>query len=146
MRKTYQLPCNIAQVLNIIGDRWTLLIIRDLLNGKTMFNELRHSLEGISANILSERLRSLEAEGIVAYHLYSSHPPRYEYRLTDKGLELSHVLNAIALWGYRNLETNYSVVKHSACGHEVELSYYCPHCESNVTDIEVEMINQDESV
>lgn len=146
MKKLYQLPCNIAQALNIIGDRWTLLIIRELLMGRTMFNEMKQSLEGISANILSERLRALEQEGIVTCSLYSNHPPRYEYKLTEAGTELSQVLDAIAIWGHRNLDKKYSVIKHAACGREIELAYYCPHCDSNVTDLEYRSVEADSEV
>lgn len=145
MRKGYNLPCNIAEVLNVVGDRWTLLIIRDLLAGKSMFNELRQSLEGISANILSERLRSLKKNHIVTYHLYSEHPPRYEYKLTEAGQQLCHVLNSITLWGRHYLDTAYSNVQHTGCGHGVELVYRCPHCDKSVDDISIKSFQRSET-
>ena len=72
MKERYDLPCNIAQTLNIIGDRWTLLIIRDLAFGKTKFNELKQSLTGIATNLLSDRLQMLENVGIVQFRRVSS--------------------------------------------------------------------------
>lgn len=141
LNKSYNLPCNIANTLDIIGDRWTLLIIRDLLLSRRRFNDLKGSLEGISPNILSDRLQSLEKSGIITSRLYSQHPPRYEYKLTPKGYELKHVLAAIAIWGNRNLETTYTRLVHSDCGTEVELSYYCPHCDKHTGDIALEPVS-----
>lgn len=135
MGKQYNLPCNIAKTLEIIGDRWTLLIIRELIKGRTRFNELKEALEGIAPNILSERLRYLEAEGIVSSNLYVKHPPRFDYELTEKGKELKHVLNALAIWGNRHFETRYYDLVHTECGHEVETSYFCPSCNIMTGDI-----------
>lgn len=135
VNKSYNLPCNIASTLDIIGDRWTLLIIRDLLLNRSKFNDLKGSLEGISPNILSDRLQALEKAGIVTSRLYSQHPPRYEYELTTKGYELKHVLAAIAIWGNRNLEPIYTKLVHSTCGTDVELAYYCPHCDQHTKGI-----------
>jgi DNA-binding HxlR family transcriptional regulator len=128
MSKGYNMPCNIAKTLDLIGDRWTLLIIRDLLTGRMKFNDLKLSLSGISPNILSERLQFLEQEGIVYSNLYSLHPPRYEYGLTDKGRALRHVVNALAIWGNRFLQPKYRILVHEDCGHEVRNAYYCPCC------------------
>ena len=104
MKKTYELPCNIAQSLNVIGDRWTLLIIHDILVGRRNFNELKKSLTGISSNLLSERLKYLEENGLIKSELYSEHPPRYHYTLTESGESLEHVFNALVLWGRNNLK------------------------------------------
>ena len=135
MPKKYNLSCNIARTLDIIGDRWTLLIIRDLLLGQRKFNELKASLTGIAPNILSERLQLLEANGIVRSVLYSQHPPRYEYHLTEAGRELKYVISALALWGNRFFAEKYYQVVHPVCGHEVNMAYYCPHCDANVNEI-----------
>ncbi|MFT4417176.1 winged helix-turn-helix transcriptional regulator [Fredinandcohnia humi] len=129
MKKNYNLPCNIAETLNIIGDKWTLLIIRDLLQGINKFSDLRESLSGIAPNVLSDRLRILEEEKIVETVQYSKHPPRFHYELTRKGVELKHVLNTIAIWGNSHLEQKYYEVIDRDCGHEVEIAYYCPVCE-----------------
>lgn len=102
MKRTYtsQLACPIARMLNVLGDRWTLLIVRDLLFfNRTRFNELLDSLKGLSPNLLSQRLKLLEESGIVERVMYSEHPPRMEYRLTDKGLALRPALEAMAEWG-----------------------------------------------
>ena len=134
MRKSYNFPCNIANTLDIIGDRWTLLIVRDLLFSHSKFNEIKESLKGISPNILSDRLQTLEREGIVKSTLYSKHPPRFEYELTEKGKELRHILNAIAIWGNKHLPNKYYEVAGS-CGHEVEMSYYCPTCDAYTEEV-----------
>lgn len=135
MQKKYNLPCNIARTLDIVGDRWTLLIIRDLLLGLNKFNELKASLTGIAPNILSERLQHLESNGIVRSVLYSQHPPRFEYHLTDAGKALKDVIFALAIWGNRFFTEKYASVVHSSCGHEVDMAYYCPHCNETVSDV-----------
>lgn len=129
VKKSYNLPCNIAETLNIIGDKWTLLIVRDLLTGVSKFSDLKSSLSGIAPNILSDRLRILEEEGLVKTELYSKHPPRLEYELTKKGQDLKHVLNAIAIWGNEYLDEKFYEVIDPQCGHEVKPTYYCPICE-----------------
>ncbi|NIK67301.1 MULTISPECIES: helix-turn-helix domain-containing protein [unclassified Paenibacillus] len=139
-KSIYQLDCNIAQTLNIIGDRWTLLVIHEIMTGKKTFNEIKQALKTISANVLSERLKQLEEDGLIASNLYSAHPPRYEYELTESGHDLEMVLNAYLLWGRKHLDKSYKVMKHADCGHEIELRYYCPKCESLVDNISVERI------
>src|SRR5947209_4018321 len=83
--KTYGLDCPIAKSLDVIGDRWTLLIIRDMLRGTTKYQDLLASLEGISTNLLAERLARLVDEGLVTKIMYSEKPPRAEYHLTEQG-------------------------------------------------------------
>lgn len=144
MTKSYNLPCTIAGTLDIIGDRWTLLIIRDLFLSKTKFNDLKLSLDGISPNILSERLQLLEQAEIVTAHLYSQHPPRYEYRLTEKGRALKHILAAIAIWGNQYLEPAYTQIVHRACGTEVLPSYVCPRCEKQTDELSLKVITAEE--
>ncbi|HZG13751.1 MAG TPA: helix-turn-helix domain-containing protein [Candidatus Bathyarchaeia archaeon] len=143
MSKKYNYSCNIASTLDIIGDRWTLLIIRDLFRGKRKFNELKQSLVGIAPNILSERLQHLEQAGIIHSTLYSKHPPRFEYVLTEKGNELRPVLAAIAIWGSRHLEQRYSKIIHQACGEEVSMTFYCPHCDSHTDDVRTIMLDEE---
>jgi DNA-binding HxlR family transcriptional regulator len=102
MPRTYssQLFCPIASTLNIIGDRWTLLVLRDVLVfSKSRFGDLLESLEGISANLLSDRLKRLEERGILEKVIYNEYPPRAEYRPTDKGRALLPVLREIYRWG-----------------------------------------------
>lgn len=110
MKNRYDLPCNIAQTLNILGDRWTLLIVHELLIGETYFNDIKLKLPGLSANVLSSRLKELEEAGIVQSELYVQHPPRYRYHLTKRGQDLEHVFNAMILWGTEHLNTCYKEI------------------------------------
>lgn len=144
MKKGYELPCNIAQSLNIIGDRWTLLIIHEILIGHQHFNEIRVSLTGISSNLLSERLKYLEEEGLIEATLYSKHPPRYKYSLTQSGQDLEHVFHSLVIWGRKHLQKCYKKLEHTACHHEVEMAYYCPHCRENVEDLMVIPVDVEE--
>jgi DNA-binding HxlR family transcriptional regulator len=91
--------CPVACTLDLIGDRWTLLIIRDLFQQKHRFSQFLESGEGIKTNILSERLKRLEAAGLVERARYQEHPPRYEYHLTEAGRSLSPILEAMYSWG-----------------------------------------------
>ena len=93
-----QESCSVAQVLEIIGERWTWLIIRDAFLGLTKFLEFEQSL-GIARNVLTDRLNRLVQEGIFERVLYQERPARYEYRLTQKGADLFTALNAIRQWG-----------------------------------------------
>ena len=95
--------CPVARTLDIIGERWAILILRDLLlQGPRKFRDLEESLAGISPNTLSARLKLLEEHGIVARKLYAEHPPRAEYALTAKGRELGPVLGALRAWGQKH--------------------------------------------
>ena len=93
--------CPVARTLAVVGDRWTALVLRDLVQGKQRYNELLESLDGISPNLLADRLRRLEAEGVVKRSLYCKHPPRAEYQLTRKGMELAKVVREMRNWGQR---------------------------------------------
>jgi DNA-binding HxlR family transcriptional regulator len=96
-----QQDCPVARSLDIIGDRWTLLVVRDLLRGRHRFNDLLESCEGISPNLLSARLKALGDAAIVERSFYSEHPPRAEYHLTEKGRALGPAIRAIFEWGER---------------------------------------------
>ena len=99
----YAQNCPIARTLDVVGDRWTLLIIRDLFLGRSRFNEFRQSTPRISPKLLSERLKRLEEQGIVERALLDGRPPHAEYRLTPKGRSLFPVLFAIGTWGFEHL-------------------------------------------
>jgi DNA-binding HxlR family transcriptional regulator len=86
--KQYGLSCPVAQSLEFLGERWTLLIVRDLLSGSKKFQDLQSSLAGVAPAVLSERLKVLESHGVVSRAFYSQHPPRAEYTFTERGLEL----------------------------------------------------------
>ncbi len=95
--------CPVARTLDIIGDRWSILILRDLmLDGPRKFQDLQQSMARISPNTLSARLKALEEHGIVERRLYTEHPPRAEYVLTDKGSALRPVLRALRAWGEKH--------------------------------------------
>jgi DNA-binding HxlR family transcriptional regulator len=96
-------PCPVACSLDIVGDRWTLLLIRDLLAGKSRYGDFLASAEHIPTNILADRLKRLEREGLVCRVPYSQHPPRVEYHLTDAGRELGQVVGALAVWGLKHI-------------------------------------------
>jgi DNA-binding HxlR family transcriptional regulator len=93
--------CPVARTAKIISGKWTLLIIRDLASGVKRFNQLERSLQGISPKTLSERLRSLEDEGIVLRQTYPEVPPRVEYSLTEKGQDLVSVITCMRCYGNR---------------------------------------------
>jgi DNA-binding HxlR family transcriptional regulator len=96
--------CPISNALDLLGDRWTLLVVRDLLFfDKHRFGDFARSLEGIPTNVLADRLHRLEEHGIVKRVPYSSRPARYEYHLTPKGAELFPVLRAMAEWAGRHV-------------------------------------------
>jgi DNA-binding HxlR family transcriptional regulator len=90
--------CPIATSLDIVGDRWTLVIVRDLLTGKARFSEFLASPERVTTNILTDRLASMEASGLVAKTAYQQHPKRFEYVLTRKGEALLPVLQEMCRW------------------------------------------------
>ncbi len=99
MARPYDQTCPIARTLDIIGDRWTMLIVRDLFLGETRFNQFLASSPGLPSKLLSDRLKKLEEHGLVRRVVYSQHPLRAEYRLTDEGRSLSPVMDAIVRWG-----------------------------------------------
>ena len=103
MKTTRRNPCPVARTAAVIGMRWTALILRDLfLHGARRYQDFLSSLDGISPNTLSERLKLLEATGIVERRFYQQHPPRAEYRLTKKGHALGPVLKAMSDWGKKH--------------------------------------------
>jgi DNA-binding HxlR family transcriptional regulator len=105
MPDTYGLDCPLARTLDIIGERWSVLILRDLfLQGARKFQDFENSLSGISPNTLSARLKRLEEAGVIERRFYAEHPPRAEYVLTANGRELGPVMKALRAWGERHAE------------------------------------------
>ncbi len=90
--------CPIAATLDLVGDRWTLVILRDMLNGKSRYSHFLDSPERITTNVLADRLAKMEAAGLVTATLYSKRPPRREYRLTAKGRDLRPTVQAMCRW------------------------------------------------
>lgn len=127
--------CSIARTLEIIGDRWTLLILRDAFRGIRRFDDFRRDL-GIAKPVLADRLRRLVEAGIMERQLYSEHPPRHEYRLTRMGVDLSPALVALMRWGdtwLAGAEGPPTVLVHEPCGHPLDLSFICWACNETFT-------------
>jgi DNA-binding HxlR family transcriptional regulator len=103
MSTPYGQDCPIARALDVVGEKWSLLIIRDLIRrGPLRFQDLERSLTGIAPNTLSARLKRLEKEGVIESRLYETHPPRPEYFLTASGKALGPVLKSLYRWGQGN--------------------------------------------
>ena len=131
-KKVYGQACPVAKSLELVGERWTLLLVRDLLrSGARRFQDFHASLPGIAPALLSERLKAMEEHGLIARRFYSEHPPRAEYVLTDKGRELGFVVGALASWGSQHVHRD-TVLVSGDCGHEVQMRYFCPTCEAGV--------------
>ena len=103
MAKTYGIDtCPVARTLDLIGERWTVLLLRDLLlHGPRRFQDFQNSLPGLAPNTLSARLKGMEDDGLIERVLYSERPPRLEYRLTEKGKSLGPVVKAMREWGLK---------------------------------------------
>ena len=110
--------CAIANSLDVVGDKWSLLVVRDLLHGKRTYGELALSPERIPTNILAERLKRLEGAGIIVSTPYQQHPKRYAYTLTPKGSALGEVLLAFVRWGKQHIPGTVTL-KHGPAGGEV---------------------------
>lgn len=121
--------CSVAQCLELVGEWWSLLIVRDAFLGVRRFDDLRTRL-GISRNVLAQRLARLVEEGVLEKVPYEEHPPRYEYRLTDKGRDLWHVLTAMRQWGDRWAAPDGPPLQlvHRVHGHIAEVVPTCAHC------------------
>jgi DNA-binding HxlR family transcriptional regulator len=129
--KQYGQPCPVAKSLELLGERWTLLIVRDLLRAPRKFQDFQASLAGVTPGVLSQRLKLLEESGVVDRRMYSEHPPRAEYALTPRGEELRPIVRAMAIWGAKHLDAGLVLV-HDACETPIEMAYYCPSCETEI--------------
>lgn len=107
MLKKDELPiCPVATTVNLIGNKWKLLIIRNLLaQDKVRFKDLKNGIEGISQKVLTDDLRSLEADGLIVRTVYQEIPPRVEYELSELGKSLKPIIDAMATWGTEYLES-----------------------------------------
>ena len=141
MRRTSlaEMPCPVARTLDVVGEWWTLLIVRDALLGARRFEDFRTT--GIADNILSARLRRLVEEGILERVRYRERPDRHEYLLTERGRELAPVVQALRGWGRRwtSGEDRSPAPVHTECGHEAALRYHCPHCDRALAAGEVQL-------
>ena len=126
--------CSIAGTLEVIGDRWTILILRDAFRGVRRFDELQKDL-GIARNVLADRLGKLVDHGVMERRLYQTRPERYEYRLTPKGVDLSPALVALMRWGDRHLcgQTGPPLeLVHDECGDALDQRFVCWTCDTTV--------------
>jgi DNA-binding HxlR family transcriptional regulator len=123
----------LAEALARVGDRWTLLVVEALLPGPLRFNDLLSQIPGIAANILSDRLKRLEREGLLVARPYSERPPRVAYQLTAEGRELAGALRLLAYWGTGHADPA-QAPRHPVCGTPVEARWYCPTCDHLVDD------------
>ena len=131
--------CSIARTLEVIGDRWSILILRDCFRGVRRFDEFQRDL-GIARNILTDRLQKLVDHGVLARRPYQQHPPRHEYRLTAKGIDLSPALVALMHWGDTWLCDDGGVpleLTHKACGTPVDQALVCWECETTIGPTEI---------
>ena len=130
--------CSIARTLGVIGDRWTFLVIRDAFLGVRRFDDFQRSL-GCARNVLAERLNRLVEAGILRRKRYQDHPPRYEYRLTRKGVDLWPVTVSLLKWGDRYLAEAGPprLILHKDCDGEIDERLHCSRCgaELGVTDV-----------
>jgi len=141
MKNQYVLPCNIAQTLNIIGDKWSLLILHQIFCGNETYKEILDGLETIPTNLLSERLKNLESDQLINRDLYQAHPPRYKYTLTQKGSDLEDVFVSLILWGEKHLNKCYKKLVHEDCGKLIEHKYYCPTCNKYLSKEELAVMD-----
>ena len=123
----------LAAALERVGDRWSFLVVEALLGGARRFNELADAVPGIAPNILSDRLRRLERDGVLVGRPYQARPPRLEYELTGDGRDLAGALRLLAGWGARHA-TDGQPLRHSLCGTALEARWYCPTCALAVRD------------
>ncbi|MEU6368420.1 helix-turn-helix domain-containing protein [Streptomyces sp. NPDC046931] len=132
--------CSIARALEVVGERWTLLVVRDAFYGVRRYNDFLVHL-GIPRAVLAARLQTLTAEGILEKRRYQDSPPRDEYVLTDRGIALWPVLRALGLWGREHFtEKQLRIYRHAPCGTELGSYGECPACGTVVppSDVEVE--------
>jgi DNA-binding HxlR family transcriptional regulator len=119
--------------LERVGDRWSFLVVEALLEGSRRFNELAEAVPGIAPNILADRLRRLERDGVLVGRPYQERPPRLEYALTADGHDLAGALRLLADWGARHAGGG-EPLRHSLCGTALEARWYCPTCGQSVED------------
>jgi DNA-binding HxlR family transcriptional regulator len=121
------MPCPVARTLDVIGEWWTLVIVRDAFLGARRYDDFRAT--GIADNILSARLKRLVEDGVFERRPYQARPERFEYHLTEKGRELLPVIGALRSWGEKwTTGTTLNRMTHEACGHEVSVHLYCERC------------------
>src|SRR4051812_22992325 len=131
LKRTYDTQvCSIAGALELVGERWSLLILRDVFLGVRRFDDLQRNL-GIARNVLRDRLKLLVDEGILERVRYQERPERFEYRLTDKGRDLWPVLHSLMVWGDQHVSgagNEPTIVEHRDCGGRIDAHGVCERC------------------
>ncbi|HEX9683804.1 MAG TPA: helix-turn-helix domain-containing protein [Acidimicrobiales bacterium] len=134
----------LGQALDQVGDRWTLLVVDALLDGPRRFGAIHEAVSGVATNVLADRLRRLEAGGLVLARPYSRRPPRFTYQLSGSGLELASTLRSLAAWGSRGgggdplVPATAAPLHHTSCGSAVEVRWHCLTCARLVDDDEID--------
>ena len=125
-------PCSLAGALDVLGERWSLLALREIGYGVHRFARIA-GYTGASRDILADRLRKLEAAGVIERRLYSEHPPRHEYHFTEAGRELFPVMLALSQWGDKWAVDAPALTRRHSCGQPVQVDLVCHHCGEPVT-------------
>lgn len=125
-------PCAMAAALDIVGERWSLVAIRELVYGVHRFDQIA-AYTGATRDVLANRLRKLEDHQIIERRMYSEHPPRYEYHLTDKGAELIPVLITLNQWGTKWARPAYAPTWHHDCGNSLDVDITCRGCHQSLS-------------
>ena len=130
--------CSAARALELVGERWSLLIIRDALFGRTRFGDFQKSL-GVAPNILTARLDSFVAACLMQRRRYSGHPGHYEYLLTGKGRDLAPVIVALSAWGDRHAAPDGPpiIYQHTTCGSQIHQQTHCAACAQQVRNTDI---------
>jgi DNA-binding HxlR family transcriptional regulator len=134
--------CSVARTLEVLGERWTLLIVRDVLHGLHRFEEFQSSL-GVARNVLTDRLKRLVEAGILERVEYQQRPRRFEYHLTPVGRELGIVVIGLMQWGDRHLagpEGPPRLARHRACSGDLHTRLVCERCGATVTGTDLELL------
>lgn len=126
-------PSALSAALSRVGDRWTLLLVAALLAEPQRFNDLLGAIPGLAPNVLSQRLKALERDGVVVSRPYSERPRRLSYDLSARGRELAGALRLLAAWGAGS-SPDAEAPRHATCGTPLEPRWYCPTCARDVSE------------
>ncbi|MEU0969383.1 helix-turn-helix domain-containing protein [Streptomyces sp. NPDC005917] len=135
-------PCSIAAALQIVGERWSLLALREMAYGVHRFAKIV-GYTGAPRDILADRLRKLEAAGVIERRRYSEHPPRHEYHLTQAGRELFPVMVGLLQWGDKWAVDTPAVAFQHECGHPLRMDSECRHCDGQITPESLSLLPRD---
>ena len=126
----------LLEALDVVGDRWTLPVVAALLEGPRRFADLQSEVAGIASNVLAQRLKRLESQGVLVAAPYTDRPPRFVYELTASGRDLAGALRLLIDWGARH-RAGAPAPRHAACGSELRAGWHCATCDRPVADDEI---------